>query len=48
MPEKGRGVTDRGVTALKVLRGFERFQRFSEIFRIRFLIENGQESAEKC
>ena len=40
------GVTDRGATPLKVLRGF---QRFSEVLRIRFLIQkNGQESAEKC
>ena len=52
---RGGAVTDRGVTAQKVLRGFQRFsedfrdfQRFSEIFRIRFLIRNCQESAEKC
>ena len=45
MSSRGRGVTDRAVTALKVLRGFQRLQ--SETFRIRFLIQNGQESAEK-
>ena len=45
---KGRGVTERGVAALKFLRGCESFQRFSENFRIRFLIQNCQKCAEKC
>ena len=31
--EKGRGVTDRGVTALKILRGFERFSEVSSSLR---------------
>ena len=44
-----RGVTERGVTAQKVLKGLQRFsERFSEIFRRKLLIRNGQESAEKC
>ena len=32
LSEKGRGVTDRGVTALKVLRVWRDFQRFSANF----------------
>ena len=40
------GVTDRRVTALKVLRGFRRFSDVSVVFRIRFLV-NDQESDEK-
>ena len=39
-----RGNGKRG-SGPKVLRDFE---RFSEIFRIRFLIRTGQKSAEKC
>ena len=38
---------DTGVTAQKVLTGYQ-FFFFSEIFRIRFLNRNSQESAEKC
>ena len=48
--QRGRGVTDRGVTALKVLRGFRRFSRGFFLLEEDFLFETAKKvlrSAEK-
>ena len=46
LSKRGRGVTDRGETAQKFWEAFRDFQRFSEIFRIRFLISRKHRARE--